>query len=802
QMCIRDRKWRPRRRELELALTPLGDGLFGPSGRVLSSAQTDLAHQFVHWRKFGFEELRTGNLALWNPYIYGGAPFFGGFQSALLYPPNVLFLVLPLAAAVNWSIALHVFLTGAFMFAWAAHRGLHAWACVMCGALVMFGGTLFPHVYAGHLPNLCTMAWAPLVFLAVDKLAERPGFGGGLLGAFAVAMQILAGHPQYVFYTGIAALVYAGLNLRTATDRLKFVTAVLGLYGGGAALGAVQLLTGLAESGETLRGAGLSYEFAAMFSFPPENLLTLVAPELFGNVREVPYWGRCHFWEMSLFFGASALALAVLGAARGGAKRRHAVTMVVVLLVLALGANTPLFKFLYEWVPGFDRFRGTSKFAFPASLFLVLLAGLGVNELLSRGSALGGVPPPGGRALRATAVGTFGLAVALGIAAVWVHLAVGTNPTGSGWGRVMAAVRDTGELFLPSGLYSDPDFVRRAGRHAAASLGVASGTLALAGLLLLWSERQGRFALALAAVALVESAVFARRTVTWFELSAATPEAVKRFLAERPGDYRIANPAHPHSAMSLRVPELLGNDPGVLRRYAELVAFTQGQNPDEVLQHIPLTREHPLLGMLRLRFLFLAQGGERYRVAEFTNDLPRVLLVGAYKVLPNRDAIFNAMANPAFDPRREVILETEPEPRPAPGEPDGEVRVVESSTDHLTVEARLRSPAILLITDAYSRHWRVRALTGSGQQAYRVMPANYCLRAIALAAGEHRLRLEYAPWGFAVGRWISLGAAAVGLAFLFGRAVLGRSRGRRWRMIICNCAKDRAETQEQARRDA
>ena len=44
--------------------------------------------------------------------------------------------------------------------------------------------------------------------------------------------------------------------------------------------------------------------------------------------------------------------------------------MVLLLLVLALGAHTPLFKFLYAWVPGFNRFRGNSKFLFLASLFL------------------------------------------------------------------------------------------------------------------------------------------------------------------------------------------------------------------------------------------------------------------------------------------------------------------------------------------------------------------------------------------------------------------------------------------------
>jgi hypothetical protein len=36
------------------------------------------------------------------------------------------------------------------------------------------------------------------------------------------------------------------------------------------------------------------------------------------------------------------------------------------------------------------------------------------------------------------------------------------------------------------------------------------------------------------------------------------------------------------------------------------------------------------------------------------------------------------------------------------------------------------------------------------------MPANYCLRAIPLAAGRHFFLVKYLPWGFVVGKWVSL----------------------------------------------
>ncbi len=37
-----------------------------------------------------------------------------------------------------------------------------------------------------------------------------------------------------------------------------------------------------------------------------------------------------------------------------------------------------------------------------------------------------------------------------------------------------------------------------------------------------------------------------------------------------------------------------------------------------------------------------------------------------------------------------------------------------------------------------------------------VMPADYVLRAIPLQAGDHRIRLEYRPIAFVIGKWTSL----------------------------------------------
>src|SRR5690606_15200919 len=104
---------------------------------------------------------------------------------------------------------------------------------------------------------------------------------------------------------------------------------------------------------------------------------------------------------------------------------------------------------------------------------------------------------------------------------------------------------------------------------------------------------------------------------------------------------------------------------------------------------------------------------------------------------------------------------SQPQPAPQETEATGTVRIIDTSTDHLTVEAELPEPAILLITDSYSEGWRAVSLPGSQQQQYDLLPANYVLRAIPLAAGRHRLRVEYSPLAFRIGCWISIGSLGV-----------------------------------------
>jgi hypothetical protein len=679
-------------------------------------------------------------------------------------------MVLPLATSLNFSFALHLWLVGVFMYAWAFHRRLGVVASTVAGAVLMLSGAVFMRILPGHLGPMCTMAWAPLVLLAVDELIDKPSLGWVLLGALAVVMQVLAGYPPLFFYTALVAGLYGVLNLLKARRRFMSLAALGMMYVIGVGVSAVQLLTTFCESFETVRGGGVDIRMAGQYSFPPENFVCFLAPAFFGGVPQMPYWGRWFLWEVQPFIGVAGLFLAVYGALAGPAdKRRFSILMVGITLVLALGAYIPpVFYFTRQYIPGMNLFRGSCRFLFPATLFLAMLCGVGVQTLVSsRRFCLG------------SALIAF-LASIMLLLAGWAMYVWATAPmAGNLWADILAAMDRTGESWMYKGAFTDRNFIGQAGIFAARSILIAAAAGGALFLILLLTRLLPRAGYLVALLALAELFVFGRFTQRpTFQLDAAVPEALREYMQPQGDDTRTLNPFLPTLAMAVGGADLWGYDPFVLRRYMEFMYFTQGLDIRDAafFQHVGSLRPHELFSMLRCRSMLIPQGNQ-VSVLYLTGAMGRLQLVGQYKVHRIPQGVLMAMIEPDFDPRRTVILEAEPEIVPAGVSDAGWAKVTNSSTDSLTIQAELSAPAILLITDAYSKYWRASALPGSSQQYYTVMPANYCLRAVPLAAGRHRFRLDYLPIGFLIGRWVSLGAVVIYLGVLVLHLWLRKRRG-------------------------
>jgi hypothetical protein len=729
-----------------LTLAMFFDLLF-TNQRVVSSEFTDLRMQFIAWREFGFTQLRQGNLPLWNSRIYGGAPYFAGFQSALLYPPNWLHLFLPMATAINWIVAIHLFLAGYFTYLWCRGRAVGIGGSILAGIMFMFSGQYFLHLYAGHLPHLAVMVWTPLMLLAIDKLAESGNWRWCFLGIAATSMQILAGHPQYVYYTGIALTIYTILQIFYSRHRRIPIGGFVLMYVSAILITAVQLFTGIAAAGEMVRSGGTAYEFAAMFALPPENLLTLLTPNFFGSVLPNQYWGAGYLWESSLFVSISGLILAIFGAIRDR-RRVPILAMIVMTLLLALGHHTPLYFSMFNIVPLYSSFRGTAKFAYLATLFISLLAGMGF-DLLRRDR----------RELRISIVLSLMLAVAMAVVGVIVWHSANMGASGA-LAKFIQSVRDAAadnrELLLP---LNDrrADYLLILGQRAVIAAFLAAGAAALAAALL-WTSRFAKWVPYLLIVLVsVEMFFFARTSRVTMDPTAAgqLPPLWREPLARMDKNQRalITATHFANTGMLLGFDEIGGYDPAVLKRYAELFFALQGFNPAGANQYLPLTR--PRLGELRMLRCGLVCDDPNAPPISQPNPLPTAILITKW-LQASPIQTLQYVTNEAFDPAARVVLEQQPDfAIPSSEQNAGSVNVIAQTTDSLEIEAALDRPAILLVTDNYSSGWRVRSIA-SAQADYAVIPADYSLIGIPLMAGKHHFVLEYSPLAFRVGRWVSI----------------------------------------------
>lgn len=744
---------------LSLVLVLFGDLLFN-SSLMLSKVNADL---FVGW--FGLEFFRhsilAGHLSLWNPHNFSGTPYFAALQSGIFYPPNLVFALLPSVQAVNAFIVLHLLLAGYFMFLWARHSGFRSEACWIAGVVFALSGPSFFKTFPGHITPLATQAWIPLIFLAVEHLRHKPTLRWWLLAAGAVVLQIFAGYPQHVFYTAVAVGIYLLLLFvvrdwkDSAQKREKpasFAWLLIGgVYVAAAALTMVQLLISAKMSDETIRGGGVPFAYAAAFSFPPENFLTLLSPYFFGDEARLPYWGRCYIWEMCVFTGISGLALAFCGikAAPLGRRRTLAIALSIALLwLLALGAHTPVFQVLYNSVPGFDKFRSQSKFITQASAFVALLIGAGAHAALSSP-----------RRLKPIGVWCGVFAFLLACTAVWLR----SSASAVSWGALIETIVHSRESYYEAAGYAAPDFPSNARYFTSNLLFIAAATAGVTTFLLFaTASRPGdiRWGRALCALVVIELLVFAKNNRPVFDVRDTQRPEVAQFLQKLPTDERFMKDFEGNYAMSVGAQDVWGYESYRLRRYGEFIALIQGQNPDSAPMQTEFNTYHPLMKMLRCRWQIKTPVG-LFLPHESGPAMKRLNLIPHWRVIDQtdrrsrRDAVFAAMMDKKFDPQHEVLLEQQPQITPDAKVATGSVRLVAQTSDSLDIEADLTSPQILLITDSYSKGWRAEPLEGSSQTKYQLLPANWTLRAVPLQAGHHRLRVIYDPPAWNTGKRIS-----------------------------------------------
>ncbi|MBF0548376.1 MAG: hypothetical protein HQM08_28330 [Candidatus Riflebacteria bacterium] len=715
---------------------------------ILSARDNDIRKQFLDWRDFGFSELAKGHLPLWNPHIFCGAPYFGGFQSALLYPPNWVHFFLPVHKAINFIILFHILLIGFFTYFWNRSLGCSDLGSTVAAFLFMFSGSVFCRIFAGHLSNICTMSWMPLVFLAFEWALQKRERSYCLLGIFAISMQILSGHMQYVYYNALILGFYALIRAFSGRNIFNILKVYFIFYFGAVLICSFQLVAGFNALLESARG-GSKFQLAFTFSLPPENLLTFIFPWIFGHINgALLYWGSWLPWEVNLHFGVSGFCLALFGIFCWKKPDERKVAMILsglFALLLALGDNTPIYEFLSNWLPGFSSFRGCSKFGFFAVFFLCSFASIGM-DFLSEDSI---------KRHKFAAI-LFLLGIICFSFGLFIYISSRDPETGIWPTFVNSILSRKASLYFLVSKVQLLAFISLSGMYASLEVFFRALIIFSGALFLLKSNSENEsFSKRLALLVILEICIFAGPTLEFFDISLEKNIELKNFVSEKGNEYRFALP-NPVKAMTWNVLDVNGDDPFSPKRYSEFLAFSQDLDPDSRTTGYYFLCS-PLLRLASCKY-FVQSASPTLHIREISNVLPRALILHNWKTMKNREEIFAEFSKRDFNPLKSVLIEEDlPEldsiasNSVAVAETTEKVEIKNISTDEIFLNVKVEKPAILLITDSYTPNWVAETANpdytdpGNPKMKYRVIPANYAFRGIPLIPGEHKIKLSYQP---------------------------------------------------------
>ena len=356
----------------------------------------DSVGQFYPWRKFASESLRSGYIPLWNPYQFCGTPFVANSQSAVFYPGNFLFYVLPTDIAAGWSVILHLTMAASFMWFFVRALGASSGAAVISGIVFAFSTWQVAWL---HLPTfLTTSCWLPLILLLLLKLSENPSWTLAVGLGFSVGMTLLAGHLQiafYVLFTGVLFALYLALMRWKARGFRSIVPLMtLGILGLslGVLIAAPQLLLTFELSRFSHRsGAATEGGYGAYTSYAahPFSLISLVLPDMFGLPSSGVYFGHSrggmifNFAEGAMYVGLATLILAGVSVAAGRSLRRWSVFFgALALLAFLMAFGTVVDRLFYFVIPGFASSGSPARSLVLWAFSSAALAGIGAESLL------------------------------------------------------------------------------------------------------------------------------------------------------------------------------------------------------------------------------------------------------------------------------------------------------------------------------------------------------------------------------------------------------------------------------------
>ncbi len=308
-----------------------------------------------------------------------GETFIGNPLSTLLYPANIIFLILPVGIGSVLYYALHLILAAIATFLLAKSFNLSETTAFSVALFYTFSNKLLLHISAGHITMLASFALFPVFFLGIRRLLLRPNFKYLLISSLSACFMLMT-YTTVFYYALIFILFYIAyftINSRLNISQFK------------------KILFWISSS------LILTFLFSAIYLIPQIEFASLSARSIL-TLQDVavPVWNIKYFLsslffpffyikhldhEAFLYLGFVPLVLAIRGYLRLRISAKIILAIIGLLTLLFVsGLSTPIFKIAYDFLPLLKYSRVTTRLWFVVTLVVALLAGCGLERIKNK----------------------------------------------------------------------------------------------------------------------------------------------------------------------------------------------------------------------------------------------------------------------------------------------------------------------------------------------------------------------------------------------------------------------------------
>ena len=782
--------------------------IIGFFGRILFTDQiiraSDVATQFF-WGAKGIKEQSLLQFIQGIPRIFqagwetlsdGGRTLEGGWNAiGLLFHRYFIQHYFPFPSSIAWLAVLAMCWGAIGTFLYCRLIGAGRMGAFTAGLLYVISTENASLINAGHIQKLEAVCWFPWVFLFMEKGLRSGRFYHYALTSLMLALQFFHMHWQISFYSCLAVGTYwlwyvvgkfgekGGEYGRQFTKDFLLAAALLVLFFSTIAMSFAPLYSWSQQSerGEAVSGSagqdaakgaekGIGFDEGMSWSVPPEEILTLLVPGLFGYSRQeggdvpapgqVYYWGRMRFTQTSDYLGLLPWFLLPLPLVFRRDRCTGFLTfLMAATLIMALGKYTFVYRFMFDHLPAFSSFRVPKMILFLFAFGAAVLAGRGIDVLADetmdkkqRGAWLwwcGGVT------------------ACVGLICILVSVA----------GQPIMAFM--GEYITAATRYQNsPELVEERFGHmfrdGIVSFGMAVLYLAAIGA---WFKKwlpARLFLPMLILLALCDLWRVNNRFLVTAPPPAAKQEAAKNdviaFLKPRIDHYRM-QPMNDENAHFYA-------DNG----FANVSAYVtiSERRYKQFLEAMSLTNSMP--DIMNLKFLVMKTGDFESQKTAFAGKyapvffsttgsvvlenrsvMPKAWLVPSVAVITDPVQRLGIMANdPKFRPERIALVETPPplqlEPYSLQADSSaGKADISVYEPNRIVVEAKPLKNSLLVIGEKYYRWWYASV---DGTKA-EIVPVDHILRGVYLTPGDHKVEFVFDPLPFKIGKYLTLASFAL-----------------------------------------